>query len=263
MYYSYILSCLVSNVYFNFIVQDSLYYGIVHWSAASYRSLYDWFGVCAFLALSVILCSFSQFFDIMLFHHDGCGFCFLWPFYPFQVHIWAFCDYLVLDLQLRTSGDVSVLRRCFCLWTFYLHIGLNMLLSDTFRSCLHFLLRYSTGEFQALIPVNGLSLWCLVPCELTACLPPIFWKFSLKLLWIWRFYIMENTFFIVCNYFLHIFWCLTMWWYFIFICLIFMSQTMFYFSHSTLVLSFKIDVVLTLSIYKYSISMTFIWAQAH
>ena len=34
--------------------------------------------------------------------------------------------------------------------TVFLNIGLNMLPSDAFMSCLHSLLGYSTGEFQAL-----------------------------------------------------------------------------------------------------------------
>ena len=39
---------------------------------------------------------------------------------------------------------------CFCPWTFSLNIGLNMFPLDSFMSCLHSLLGYSTGEFQAL-----------------------------------------------------------------------------------------------------------------
>ena len=35
-------------------------------------------------------------------------------------------------------------------WTFSLNIGLNMFPLDSFMSCLHSLLGYSTGEFQAL-----------------------------------------------------------------------------------------------------------------
>ena len=41
------------------------------------------------------------------------------------------------------------LLRCFRPWTFSLNIGLNMLPSD-FILCLHSILGYSTGEFQAL-----------------------------------------------------------------------------------------------------------------
>ena len=38
----------------------------------------------------------------------------------------------------------------FCPWTFVLNILLNMLSSDSFMSCLDYLLGYSTGEFRAL-----------------------------------------------------------------------------------------------------------------
>ena len=39
---------------------------------------------------------------------------------------------------------------CFRPWTLSLNIGLNMFPLDSFVSCLHSLLGYSTGEFQAL-----------------------------------------------------------------------------------------------------------------
>ena len=39
---------------------------------------------------------------------------------------------------------------CFHPWTFPLNIGLDMLTSDSFMSCLDSLLGYSTGEFEAL-----------------------------------------------------------------------------------------------------------------
>ena len=39
---------------------------------------------------------------------------------------------------------------CFCFWTFYLDSELNMFPLDSFMSCLHSLLGYSTGEIQAL-----------------------------------------------------------------------------------------------------------------
>ena len=41
-----------------------------------------------------------------------------------------------------------------------LNIGLNMLTSDPFMSCLDFLLGYSTGEFQA---VQLIVLLCVFP----------------------------------------------------------------------------------------------------
>ena len=45
---------------------------------------------------------------------------------------------------MRNSLDISAL------WTVSLNIGLKMLPSDSFTACLHSLLGYSTGEFQAL-----------------------------------------------------------------------------------------------------------------
>ena len=45
---------------------------------------------------------------------------------------------------------IFTLPGCFRPWTFSLNIGLNMLNSDALMSCLHSLLGYSTGEFQAL-----------------------------------------------------------------------------------------------------------------
>ena len=39
---------------------------------------------------------------------------------------------------------------CFRLWTFPMNIGLNLLPSDSFMSCLDSLLGYSTEEFQVL-----------------------------------------------------------------------------------------------------------------
>ena len=53
-------------------------------------------------------------------------------------------------LHISSSGSANVLPGCFCPWTFSLNFGLNMLVSDSFMSCLHTLLGYSTGEFQAL-----------------------------------------------------------------------------------------------------------------
>ena len=50
-----------------------------------------------------------------------------------------------------SSGSVNAQPPgSFRLWTFSLNIGLNMLPSDSFMSCSHSLLGYSTGEFQAL-----------------------------------------------------------------------------------------------------------------
>ena len=54
-------------------------------------------------------------------------------------------------LKLSSSGSANAqLPGYFRLWTFSLNTGLNMLPSDSFMSCLHSLLGYSTVEFQAL-----------------------------------------------------------------------------------------------------------------
>ena len=57
-----------------------------------------------------------------------------------------------LDFRyLSSSGSANAeLPGCFRPWTFSLNIGLNMIPLDAFMSCLHSLLGYSTGEFQAL-----------------------------------------------------------------------------------------------------------------
>ena len=88
------------------------------------------FGVCFVLVSSVIRCSGYYFFDRILFHHD---------FYRDN------CDY-----HWDSLGSANAqLPGCFRPWTFSLNIGLDMLPSDSFMSCLHSLLGYSTGEFQA------------------------------------------------------------------------------------------------------------------
>ena len=62
-----------------------------------------------------------------------------------------FLNYTLGFLWLSSSGSANIqLPRCFRPYTFSLNIGLNMLPSDSFMSCLHSLLGYSTGEFQAL-----------------------------------------------------------------------------------------------------------------
>ena len=62
-----------------------------------------------------------------------------------------FLNYTLCFLYLSRSGSANAqLPGCFRPWTFSLNIGLNMLPLDSFMSCLHSLLGYSTGEFQAL-----------------------------------------------------------------------------------------------------------------
>ena len=54
-------------------------------------------------------------------------------------------------LYIRYSGSADAqLPGCFCPSTFSWTIGLNTFPLDFFMSCLHSLLGYSTGEFQAL-----------------------------------------------------------------------------------------------------------------
>ena len=76
-------------------------------------------------------------------------------------------------LYINNSGSANAqLPGCFCPWTFSLNIGLNMFPLDSFMSCLHSILGYSTGEFQAL---QLIVLAAFAPvCWST------FWKSSLK-----------------------------------------------------------------------------------
>ena len=62
-----------------------------------------------------------------------------------------FLIYTLGFLYIRNSGSANAqLPGCFCPWTFSLNIGLNMIPLDSFMSCLHSLLGYSTEEFQTL-----------------------------------------------------------------------------------------------------------------
>ena len=63
----------------------------------------------------------------------------------------TFWSTLLGVLYISKSGSANAqLPRCFCLWTFSLNIWLRMFPLDSFMSCLHSLLGYSEGEFQAL-----------------------------------------------------------------------------------------------------------------
>ena len=54
-------------------------------------------------------------------------------------------------LYISKSGSANAqLLGCFCPWTFSLNIELSKSPLDSFMSCLHSLLGYSTGESQAL-----------------------------------------------------------------------------------------------------------------
>ena len=125
---------------------------IVHWSAAPYHSIAyrTVFGVCVVPVLNAIRCSCHYFLDIILFHHDfhhdSCD------------YHWIFMtiNYLLISalgfIYISSSGSVNaLLAGCFRRpWTFSLNNKLNMFPLDSFMSCLHSLLGYSTGEFQAL-----------------------------------------------------------------------------------------------------------------
>ena len=92
------------------------------------------------------MCSFYQFVDIALCHHE------IWDFY------WIFMAILFVSitsrlnfLQPSSSGSANAhLPECFHPWTFTLNIGFNLLPPDSFLSRLDSLLVYFTGEFQAL-----------------------------------------------------------------------------------------------------------------
>ena len=62
-----------------------------------------------------------------------------------------FLNYTLGFLYHSSSDSANAqLPGCFSPWTFSLNIGLNMFHLDSFMSCLHSLLGYSAGEFQAL-----------------------------------------------------------------------------------------------------------------
>ena len=89
-------------------------------------------------------------------------------------------NYTLAFLYLSSSGSANAqLPGCFRPWTFSLNIGLNRLPLDSFVSCLHSPLGFSTGSSRLR---NWLSLRCLVPW--INHLPPVcwstFWKSSLK-----------------------------------------------------------------------------------
>ena len=69
---------------------------------------------------------------------------FLWPSYLFWSNNLGFCSISFADTRLPG---------CLSHWICSLNIGLNMLLSDSFKSCLDFLLGYYTGEFKAFKPI--------------------------------------------------------------------------------------------------------------
>ena len=82
--------------------------------------------------------SFIEFYFIMIFVTNFIG---------IFMAILYFLNYMFrLSVTNYSSGSANAqLLGCFRPWTFSLNIGLDMLPSDSFMSCLHFLLGYSTG----------------------------------------------------------------------------------------------------------------------
>ena len=65
--------------------------------------------------------------------------------------LWPLITFWSTLLYVSGSGSANAqLPGCFRPRTFSLNIGLNMFPLDSFMSCLRYLLRYSTGKFQAL-----------------------------------------------------------------------------------------------------------------
>ena len=130
--------------YYGYWYHVALYIGQLH-PITVYRT---GFWVCVVLVLSVIRCSFYNFLDRIIFHHDfhHDSYDYHWEIY---MAIHYFLNYTLGFLSSSGSANTELLR-CFRPWTFSLNIGWNMLPSDSFMSCLHSLLGYSTGEFQAL-----------------------------------------------------------------------------------------------------------------
>ena len=68
--------------------------------------------------------------------------------------VWGF-------LYISSSGSANAqLPGCFHPWTFSLNIGLTMFPLDSFVSCLHSLLGYSTGEVQSFATDCPCGVWC-------------------------------------------------------------------------------------------------------
>ena len=124
---------------------------IVHWSAAPHNRIANRTGFPMYVVLVLIVIRYSchYFLDRILFHHDfhhdSCDY--HWDFLAINYLL----IYTLGFLYISNSGSVNTqLPGCFCPWTFSLNIGLNMFRLDSFMSCLHSLLGYSTGESQAL-----------------------------------------------------------------------------------------------------------------
>ena len=143
---------------FSCLFQYSLCHGmdigtcdIIHWSAAPHNHIANrtGFSVYVVLVLNVIRYSCHYFLDRILF---------IMIFIMIVVTITGIfmainypLIYTLGFLYISNSGSANTqLAGSFCPWTFSLNIGLNMFPLDSFMSCLHSLLGYSTGELQAL-----------------------------------------------------------------------------------------------------------------
>ena len=159
---SVIRSCLVSSVYRNHIVQDSLYHNMdigTMWHCASVtctpsQSMGLFWG-CALFWCWVSLCvpltnSLIEFYFIMMI-----------------VTIIG----ILKPSVLRSSGSANAYHPgCFRPWTFPLNIGLAMLHWNSLMSCLVSVVGYYTGDFQAVqliaLAVFGAVDWPLASCML-------------------------------------------------------------------------------------------------
>ena len=104
------------------------------------------FGVCVVLVLNAIRCTCHYFLDRIIFHNE-----YVLTIIAIFMSINYFLNYTLGFLYLSSSGSANAqLPGCFSPWTFSLNFGLNMFPLDFFMSCLHSLLGYSAGEFQAL-----------------------------------------------------------------------------------------------------------------
>ena len=118
-----------------------------------YRTVSGW--VCFVLVLLSVLFinSYIESYFIMMVAIIIGSLC---PFYSF----WA--TYLSFPELGSSHSATTYLHGCFCPWTFSLNIGLNMLPSDSFMSCLDSLLGLYILHGSSNL-CNWLSLLCLVP----------------------------------------------------------------------------------------------------
>ena len=129
---------------FSMSLYGSKYHVTVYIGQQHPITVYRTFLVCVVLVLNVIRCSCHYFLGRILFHHD-----FHHDSCDYHLDLMAI-NYLLIYalgfLYLRSSGSADTqLPGCFRPWTFFLNIGFNMFPLDSFMSCLHSLLGYSTG----------------------------------------------------------------------------------------------------------------------